>query len=289
MLGTGENQPKPRRRGKKDDGFVPDDAAMRSAALAGSQIPTSAPGLPAQVSGAAQTVGGLMRPWMLSGPALASRTLVEDAGVVLWEGGEKTTTEIKREIVDGLDRVDSLVALVDMKAAERPEEPRWWPSLTTVMTWIDEDPFFAKAIEKWSHARQARILERVVWDLNGPEAANITKAEFALLKERVKFASSVLPRIVNRGLREKVDIETTSNHLHLHANLSEEALEEKLEALRRNPKVREFLMVPTLPDGTVVEGQVLPPATAPAAEPLPFRDPGAMGSDLLAPLDGGGS
>lgn len=287
MLGsTGEDQ-KPRRRRVKPDGFVPDDAGMCAAAEAGSKVPTSAPGLPPVVAG--PTVGGLMRPWMLAGPALQSRTLVEDAGVVLWEGGEKTTTEIKREIVDLLDRTDSLVALVDMKAAERPDEPRWWPSLTTVMTWMSEDPFFAKAIETWSHARQARLLERVVWDLNGPDAAKITKAEFALLKERVKFASSVLPRIVNRGLREKVDIETTQNHLHLHANLSEQALEEKLEALRRNPLVREFLAVPNLGDGATVEGQILPPAIAPAAEPLPFRDPGTLGQDLLAPLDGGGS
>lgn len=235
-----------------------------------------------------QTVGGLLRPWMTYGAAVQSRTLVEDAGVVLWEGGEKTTPEIKREILDLLDQHDSLVAVVDLKAAERPDVPRWWPSLTTVLTWVDEDPFFAKAIEQWKHARQERILERVIWDLNGPDASKITKAEFALLKERVKFASAVLPRIVNKGLREKVDIESKQSHLHLHTNLSDEALEEKLRALRRNPMVRDLLVLPDV-DGVVapgavggetVEGQVLPPSPeAPAA--LPFRDPDELGADLL--------
>jgi hypothetical protein len=221
---------------------------------------------------------------MVFGDQMKSRTLVEDVGVVLWEGGTKTTPEIKREILDLLDQVDSLVAVVDLKAAERPDDPRWWPSLATVQAWLEEDPFFAKAIDRWSHARQARILERVIWDLNSGDANKITRAEMALLKERVKFASAVLPRIVNKGLREKVDISTTSNHLHLHAGLSDEALEERLQQLRRNPRVRELLATPEM-DGSsscmTIEGAALPPDALPTPAPLPFRDPSTLGKELM--------
>lgn len=221
-----------------------------------------------------------MRPWMLCGEKLQSRNLVEDAGVVLWEGGTKSTPEIKREILEQLEKVDSLVAIVDLKAAEQPDEPRWWPSLNVVFTWLEEDPFFAKAVERWSHARQARILERVIYDLNSGKVENLTKADMELLKVRVKFASSVLPRMVNKGLREKVDIETTNNHLHLHQTLSDDALEEKLRQLRQNPRVLEFLTLPDAPGSQTVNGAVLPPAALPTLAPLPFRDPEAMGRAL---------
>jgi hypothetical protein len=205
---------------------------------------------------------------------------VEDAGTVLWQGGERTTTELKREIVELLDQTDSLVALLDLKAGEKPEDKRWWPSLSVVMAWMEEDPFFAKAIERWGHARQQRILERVIWDLNNPEAAKITSEEFKLLKERVKFASAVLPRIVNKGLREKVDIETTNNHLHLHQGLSDDAIEAKLQELRRNPRVKEMLHLPELQDsvsplleaGAILEGVVMPPMLPPGGAPLPFKN-----------------
>lgn len=243
--------------------------------------PNSVPSAPKE----APVVGGLRRPWMTFGADLAVRTLVEDVGVVLWEGGEKTTTEIKREIVELLDRVDSLVAVVDLKAAERPGEPGWWPSLATVQAWLDEDPFFAKAIDRWNHARQARILESVIYDLNGADPNTLTKAQFMVLKERVKFASSVLPRIVNRGLREKVDVETTSNHLHLHQNLSDDALEEKLRQLRRNPRVLEFLSIPALDGGSpmlaageVLEGVTLAPSSPGPGAPLPYRE--SLGAEL---------
>lgn len=265
----------PGKRGRKRSVSGDQKVIDKAAGVLG-QMPTPTPGPP--VGG--KTVGGLMRPWMTFGEPLRARTLVEDVGVVLWEGGEKTTTEIKRDIVDLLDQTDSLVAILDTKSAERPNDPRWWPSLTVVLTWAEEDPFFSKAIERWSHARQARILERVIWDLNGPAAADITKEEFALLKERVKFASAVLPRIVNRGLREKVDIETTNNHLHLHQGLSDEAIEAKLQELRRNPRVKEMLTLPELPGSQgplltgneVVEGVMMPPMTPGPGAPLPFHN-----------------
>jgi len=219
---------------------------------------------------------------MSYGDALKVRMVVEDAGVVLWEGGEKTTPEIKRDIVELLDRVDSLVALVDLKAAERPDDPRWWPSLRVIQSWLEEDPFFAKAIDQWKHARQERILERVIYDLNG-NPAPLTKPEMMLLKERVKFASAVLPRIVNRGMREKVDLETNTNHLHLHANLSDEALQEKINQLRRNPNVRALLSAGSIDSGTgeVLEGEVVPPGPRPGPGPIEFQDPEALGRSLL--------
>jgi len=219
---------------------------------------------------------------MTFGDALKVRSVVEDAGVVLWEGGEKTTPEIKRDIVDLLDQVDSLVALVDLKAAERPDDPRWWPSLRVIHAWLDEDPFFAKAIDQWKHARQERILERVIWDLNG-NPAPLTKSEMALLKERVKFASSTLSRIVNRGMREKVDVETNTNHLHLHANLSDEALQEKLNQLRRNPQVRALLTLGGVDSATgqVMEAEIMPPGPRPAPAPIEFQDPSTLGASLV--------
>lgn len=223
-----------------------------------------------------------MRPWMTFGERLSARTIVEDAGVVLWESGEKTTPEIKREIIDLLDQIDSLVAVLDLKAAERPEDPRWWPSLRVVQTWQDEDPFFGKAIDQWKHARQERILERVIYDLNCGTTV-MGKAELALLKERVKFASSVLPRIVNKGLREKVDIETRSNHLHLHAGLSDEALMEKIAEMRRNPHVRNLLALEAA-EGSIpgeLAAPVMPPA--PRTEPahVEFQDPEAFRKSLM--------
>lgn len=212
---------------------------------------------------------------MTYGAKLQARTLVEDAGVVLWEGGTKTTTEIKREIVDLLDQTDSLVALADRKCAERPDEPQWWPSLTVLHAWIEEDPFFAKAIDRWRHARQERLLEALIWDLhNGKE---LTKGQMEVLKLRLKFGSNLLPRTVNKGLREKVDIETTNNHLHLHATLSDEALQEKLAALRRNPRVQELLNTMESGAPTLVQGEVLPPATLPEPVPMPVRDLDLMG------------
>ena len=222
----------------------------------------------------------MLRPWMTYGANLRARTIVEDLGAILWEGGTKTSPEIKRDLVDLLDQTDSLVATLDLKASEHPEDPHWWPSLRTVQAWLEEDPFFAKVIDQWNHARQARILEAVIYDLNSGEA--MTKDEFALLRERVKFASAVLPRIVNRGMREKVDVETTNNHLHLYANLSEEALQDKLNQLRRNPRVRELLSLGQMEQRDVITGEIaqtLPPTEIPL-EPLPFQDPDALGVEL---------
>lgn len=276
MLEGGAQESRPRRgskRGKQGDTVLAKAAAESSSRLDSAPLATSGGG----------TLGVLMRPWTTYGVQLQARTIVEDAGAVLWEGGSKTTPEIKRELVDLIDQTDSLVAVLDIKAAERPEDPRWWPSLRTVLEWIDEDPYFAKVIDQWSHARQLRILERVIHDLNAdPSRQKLTREEITLLKERVKFASTTLPRIVNRGLRDKVDVETTTNHLHLHANLSDEALRDRIEQLRRNPQVRELLVVGgPLDEGDVIEGTpIRPPMSLPAA-PMPSVEVG----DLLG---GGG-
>jgi hypothetical protein len=270
MLASGDANPSAQKRGPKAK--ILDDKVGQQAASLAAQMDTT--------MGQA-AVGGLLRPWMTYGTKLQARTVVEDLGVILWEGGAKTTQEIKRDLIDLLDQADSLVAVVDLKAAEHPEDGHWWPSLRVVQAWLDEDPFFAKAIDHWNHARQARILESVIWDLNNPKAG-MTKAEFMLLKERVKFASAVLPRIVNKGMREKVDVETTNNHLHLYANLSDEALQDKLSQLRRDPRVRELLSTAEPRRDTITGEMVstLPPAGLPEVEPLPFKDPDALGGAL---------
>ncbi len=220
---------------------------------------------------------------MTFGERLQARTQVEDASVILWEAGAKTVTEIKREILDLVDQADSLVAVVDLKRAERPDDPWWWPSLSVVHAWIEEDPFFAKAIDRWRHARQERILESIIWDLHSGK--ELTKAQLMVLKERVKFSSSTLPLMVNKGMRQKVDVETTNNHLHLHSGLSDEALKDKLNTLRRNPLVIELLKTPMV-DGagtpTLVEGEVIePPAPRAGLEALDFKSPEALGQDLM--------
>ena len=222
-------------------------------------------------------LGGVKRPWMRYGIEVKTRNLVQDVGVILWEGGAKTTVDLKREILELLDQTDSLVVLTDLKRAEHPEDASWWPSLRTVLAWVEEDPFFAKAIDQWRHARQETILEQTIHDLYS--GAPMSKDELAILKERVKFAAGVLPRTVNKGMRDKVDVEQTHNHMHIHANLSEEALEEKLAHLSRDARVREFVASQGL--GNAVDCEVVaPPPPHPEMPALPFRDPEAMGLEL---------
>lgn len=278
MLDHGPGAAKPRKRSKTTTD--PDRVLEETAAEVGRQVPNLPP-VPTEIP----KIGGCTRPWMVYGEKLQSRNLVEDAGVFLWEGGAKTTVELKREILDLLDQTDSLVAVVDLKRAETPEDPQWWPSLAVVQAWIEEDPFFAKAIDRWRHARQERLLESLIWDLN--DGKDLSKGQLELLKLKLKFGSTVLPRIVNRGLREKVDVETTSNHLHLHASLSDEALQEKLAALRRNPRVQDLLRMQTDDGNTpvLVEGTMLPPALPAPAAPMPAQDQDGLTRALLG--DGG--
>ena len=284
MLDASEGK-NPAKKGGRKAGASAQDGGMR---MPTNGLPLVGP-LPPMLPEAPMppSVGGVQRPWMVHGESLRARTLVEDAGVVLWEGGEKTTVEIKRDILDLLEQVDSLVAVVDLKRAERPDEPRWWPSLEVVRAWVEEDPFFGAAIDRWRHARQERLLETMIWDLNAGK--ELSKAQLEILKLRLKFTSTVLPRTVNKGLREKVDIETTNSHHHFFESLSDEALLEKMAALRRNPKVRELLVVPDTEDGLVLDGQVLPPALPAPVEPLPFQDPGALGDELMGRGDAGGT
>lgn len=283
MLDHGAGEPRPKKGSKKT--VDPDRALERAAGLSAEQVPSS-PLPPTGPEAPAPKIGGCTRPWMTFGEKLQSRTLVEDAGVMLWEGGTKTTVELKREILDLLDQMDSLVAVVDLKNGERPDEPQWWPSLAVVHAWVEEDPFFAKAIDRWRHARQERLLEALIWDLHAGN--ELSKGQLEILKLRLKFGSTVLPRTVNKGMREKVDVETTSNHLHLHAGLSDEALQEKLAALRRNPRVQELLSLQT-DDGNspvLVGGSVLPPALPPAAAPMPIQDQESLSRALMGQGDG---
>ena len=239
---------------------------------------------------------GIKRPWLKYGVELQSRALVEDAAVILWEGGAKTTADLKREIVEGLDQTDSLVVLLDLKRAEHTEDPRWWPTLRVVLQWVDDDPFFAKAIDLWRHARQETILETTMHDLYRDIPRS--KDELGVLKERVKFAATVLPRTVNKGLRDKVEVEETHNHLHLHQNLSDEALEDRMSQLIRDARVRAFVAKTGLAGvaGAILEGEVVPmPSGHPAPAALPFRDPEEMQRNLgedpgpEPPAPGGGA
>ena len=230
-------------------------------------------------------MGGVRRPWMNYGVALQSRNLVEDVGVILWEGGAKSTVDLKREIMELLDQTDSLVVLVDLKRAEHPEDPNWWPSLRMILAWVDEDPFFAKAIDQWRHARQEVMLERTIHDLFTD--VPLEKGQLAVLKERVKFAAGVLPRTVNKGMRDKVDVETTQNHLHLHASLSDEALEDRLAQMSRDPQVRALVAktgIGTL-GHALIEGEVVMPPGPRRDDPLPFRD----AEEIQQELGGGGA
>jgi hypothetical protein len=225
-------------------------------------------------------VGGLLRPWMTHGTQLKSVNLVEDVGVVFWEGGAKTTSDIKKDIIHYLDQVESLVQVVDLKRAEHPDDLGWWPSMRVVQAWIDEDPFFSTAINQYMYAKQQVLLERSIHDLYGTDLPK-SKAEAEQVRQRLKFAATVLPRTVNKGLRERVEIDTTNN-VHVHGGLSEDALMDRIKEMQKNPRVQAFLTAANLP-GAVVEGQVLPPEPPPAPDvPLPFRDLDDLTADLGA-------
>jgi hypothetical protein len=235
----------------------------------------------AQQSMQAPMVGAMVRPWMSYGPKLKSADLIEDVTTFLWESGSKTTADIKREIVEYLDQFESLVMVIDHKRNEKPDDPHWWPSMRMVTCWIDEDPFFAKAIDQWKHARQQVLLERVIYDLTGPESEKVkSQPEMDMIKQRLKFAASVLPRIVNKGMRERVEVDNNTNHLHLHANLSEEALKDRLDQLRRNPRVQAFLTESM--EAEVIESLPVPPPPAEviATSDLPFKDPDKFSVEL---------
>jgi len=275
-MASSDGDSSPRRRGKRPDSGT-DEAVVEAAAESFRKFQEGMlKGCP---------MGGVRRPWMNYGAALQSRNLVEDVGVILWEGGAKSTVDLKREIMELLDQTDSLVVLVDLKRAEHPEDPNWWPSLRMILAWVDEDPFFAKAIDQWRHARQEVMLERTIHDLFTD--VPLEKGQLAVLKERVKFAAGVLPRTVNKGMRDKVDVETTQNHLHLHASLSDEALEDRLAQMSRDPQVRALVAktgIGTL-GHALIEGEVVMPPGPRRDDPLPFRD----AEEIQQELGGGGA
>jgi hypothetical protein len=210
--------------------------------------------------------GGITRPWVKQIPKAPRKIQETDGVMVLWEHGAMTTGELKQEIKILLEKGHTLVEILDSKRAEHPEDPTWWPSLMEVMRWCVTDQQFGQLLDLWNHAHQLELLESVTHEVLGPGADSVDPK---LLKVKVDFASKVLPRIVNKGLRERVDVNNTHNFTGggLDARgMSDDALDGRLAELAHNPKVKKFLVehlgtekaLETLKNRVVIESEIRP-------------------------------
>ena len=181
-------------------------------------------------------VGGIRRPWAKKILPRPKEPRTVEGTMILWEGGAKTTLDLKHEIRDLLESGYSLVELLDSKRLEHPENPFWWPSLMEVMSWCKYDHGFAQLLDMWNHARQLEILEGITHNVMNPMEAGL---DAKTLKVQADFAAKVLPRIVNPGLVERTEVQTTTNTpADAYRQMSDEAVAARLAELGANPKVR---------------------------------------------------
>ena len=160
--------------------------------------------------------------------------------VHLWEGGVTTALEIKEELQTLLASGHTLVEIIDSKRAEKPEDRNWWPSLMEVLVWGEFDQAFAKMLDAWNHAHQLEILESITFNVMNPRESGL---DDKTLKIQADFAAKVLPRIVNRGMADRVEINQTNMNLSQVAQkMTDDALEARLGELSQNPKVRAMLV-----------------------------------------------
>lgn len=181
-------------------------------------------------------VGGIRRPWAKKILPRPKEPRTVEGTMILWEGGAKTTLDLKFEIKELLENGYSLIELLDSKRLEHPENPYWWPSLMEVMSWCKYDHGFAQLLDMWNHARQLEILEGITHNVMNPLEAGI---DSKTLKVQADFAAKVLPRIVNPGLVDRTEVKTTTNTpADAYRQMSDEAIEARLAELGANPKVR---------------------------------------------------
>lgn len=181
-------------------------------------------------------IGGIRRPWAKKILPRPKELQKVEGTMILWEGGAKTTLDLKFEIKELLENGYSLIELLDSKRLEHPENPYWWPSLMEVMSWCKYDHGFAQLLDMWTHARQLEILEGITHNVMNPMEAGI---DSKTLKVQADFAAKVLPRIVNPGLVDRTEVKNTTNTpADAYRQMSDEAIEARLAELGANPKVR---------------------------------------------------
>ena len=223
--------------------------------------------------------GGMARPWIKAMPRMPETFVPPTGAVVLWEEGRKNTVDIKQEIKHLLGRGYTLIEILDSKRAEHPEDPTWWPSLMDVMKWCESDIAFAQMLDSWNHAHQLEISERIKHDVLNAEEE---KADPKLLKVKVDYAAKVLPRLVNRGLVERVEVDQTiRGGMQAYEHMPLEALMARAEELARNPKVKKIM---TLHMGPSYREPSPAPTPSPAPPPEAPR-PGSAIIDVNPELD----
>ncbi len=185
--------------------------------------------------------GGMTRPWIKAIPTPQRHAQLADGIMLLWEEGAKTTVEVKHEIQQLLGQGYTLIELLDSKRAEHLEDSNWWPSLMEILRWCEVDAAFAKMLDIWNHAHQLELSERIKHDVMNAEEKGLDPK---MLKVKVDYAHRVLPRTVNRGMVERLEVD--QNHHHIRGGgdfraMPEEALRERMRELAANPKVRRLM------------------------------------------------
>jgi hypothetical protein len=183
-------------------------------------------------------VGGMTRPWVK--PIQRRTKPVPTNNVIqLWEGGVTTALEVKREIYELLASGYTLVEIIDSKRAEHPENLNWWPSLMEVLAWAEFDQSFAKMLDAWNHAHQLEIAEHITYNVLNPEESNLSDK---FLKIQADFAAKVLPRLVNKGMADRVEVNQTNLNLNQASQkMSDDAIKARLAELSQNPKVLKLI------------------------------------------------
>lgn len=147
--------------------------------------------------------GGLKRPWAVEAvPRVDERAL--DVECSVWEGGLRTTFEVKREIIACMHEGYSLVQIIESRRAEHPNHPRWWPTLQLVVRWAERDPELAGEIVRFSRVRAMELAEKIQW-----EAETATMADMAALDRKWKTLAWILERLDPEKWVPKIRVEST--------------------------------------------------------------------------------
>lgn len=249
---------------------------LQAAMTVGKALPAQVPAVPEIPKGPQRHRGGMARPWVKAIPAAPKVLQKTEGTIMLWEGGAKNTVDIKREIQSLLTLGYTLIEIIDSKRAERPEDPTHWPSLMEVLKWCQSDIAFAQMLDSWNYAHQLELSERVKHDVMNAEEEG---ADPKLLKVKVDYATKMIPRLVNRGLVEKIEVNQTvhgaSGRLQ---NMPDDALKARAAELASNPKVKRIMAIH-------MQGEN--PATFPVEPERPPETikPGATVIDVEAELD----
>ena len=223
-------------------------------------------------------VGGMKRPWVKKierNPLAPPRRA---PGVIhLWEGGNTTAIEIKQELTELLASGYTLVEIIDSKRAEHPEDPTWWPSLMEVLAWCEYDQAFARMLDAWNHAHQLEILEVITNNVLNPTESELSDK---MLKVQADFAAKVLPRIVNKGMADRVEVNQTNLNINTAAQkMSDDAIKARLAELSQNPRVLKLIVEHQEIGVATVKAEEAASAVPVVLDPTPMK-PGSRSLDI---------